>query len=532
MKTNISILLVLLTLFGVPVGSFAQNNTGGGDSGALFLAVVVLVVFILLVGLADGLQSAKPKGVLANLLKGSAPDYTKGFQFVHLKQGHQIRLKGGAEKEILKDSKVTTYAVQPTNFIGLSPIPKMNVEVGQEVKAGDSLFFDKKQPNIQFCAPVSGEIVAVNRGEKRAITEVVILADKEIKYRDLGKINVGAASREEIVTYMADHGLWPLIQERPFQIMPSLDTVPRDIFISTFDTAPLAPDLDFVVEGKGEAFQKGLEVLSKLTTGQVYLGLNANGKKAPSEVFTEASGVQKVYFKGVHPAGNVGVQIHHTAPIQSGEKVWTLGVQEVINIGQTFISGQLDMSRVVAITGSEVDDTGYHATYAGANMGDLVKGNLEDDHTVRLISGDVLSGVQKKEAEFLNIHDDQVTVVKEGDYHEMFGWLVPDKARPTVSRSFLSYFTAGKKKFVADTNTHGEERAFVVTGQYEHLLPMDIYPQHLLKSILTGDLERMEGLGINELVEEDIALCEFACTSKQPLQHILRTGLDMMREQL
>jgi Na+-transporting NADH:ubiquinone oxidoreductase subunit A len=532
MKTNISILLVLFSFFWVPVGSFAQNNTSGGNSGALVLALLGLAVFILLVWLADGLQSAKPKGILANLSKGSAPDYAKGFQFFNLKKGHQIRLKGGAEKEMLKDSRITTYAVQPTNFIGLSPIPKMNVEVGQEVKAGDSLFFDKKQPKIQFCAPVSGEVVAVNRGEKRAITEVVILADKDIQHRDLGQIDVEAASREEIVTYMADHGLWPLIQERPFQVMPDLDTVPRDIFISTFDTAPLAPDLDFVVDGKEKAFQNGLDVLGKLTSGQVYLGLDANGKKAPSKTFTEALGVQKVYFKGNHPAGNVGVQIHHIAPIQSGEKVWTVGVQEVINIGQTFLKGQLDLSRVVAITGSEVDDTGYIATYVGANIGDLVKGNLEDDHTVRLISGDVLSGSQKVEAAFLDFHDDQITVVKEGDYHEMFGWLVPDKARPTVSRSFLSYFTAGKKKFEADTNTHGEERAFVVTGQYEHLLPMDIYPQHLLKSILTGDLERMEGLGINEIVEEDIALCEFACTSKQPLQHILRSGLDMMREQL
>jgi len=532
MKTNISILIVLLSSFLVPIHSFAQNNNGGGNSSALVLAIVGLAVFIFLIWLADGLQSAKPKGLLANLLKPNAPKYTKGLPVVNLKQGHEIRLKGEAEKELLKESKIATYAIQPTNFIGLSPIPKMNVEVGEEVKAGDSLFFDKKQPNIQFCAPVSGEIIAINRGEKRAITEVVILADKEVQYRDLGKIDIESASREEVVTYMADHGLWPLIQERPFKIMPSLDTVPRDIFISTFDTAPLAPDLDFVVEGKGAAFQMGLDVLGKLTPGRVHLGLNANHKNAPSKVFTEATGVDKAYFKGVHPAGNVGVQIHHIAPIQSGEKVWTLGVQEVINIGQTFLNGQLDMSRLVAVTGSEVDDTGYISTYAGANIGDLVKGNLEDDHTVRLISGDVLSGIQKEESAFLNFQDDQLTVVKEGDYYEMFGWLVPDKARPTVSRSYLSYFTANKKKFVADTNNHGEERAFVVTGQYEHLLPMDIYPQHLLKSILTGDLERMEGLGINELVEEDIALCEFACTSKQPLQHILRSGLDMMREQL
>lgn len=531
MKTKISILIVLMFQLWVPVSSFAQNNTSGANAGALVWALVGFAGFIFLVWLADGLQSAKPKGFLANLLKSATPDYAKGSPLVVLKQGHHIRLKGSAEKEILKN-KVATYAVQPTNFLGLSPIPKMNVEVGQEVKAGDSLFFDKQQPQVQFCAPVSGEIIAVNRGEKRAITEVVILADKAVHHRDLGIIDIDAVSREELVTYMANCGLWPSIKERPFQIMPALDTVPRDIFISTFDTAPLAPDLDFVVEGKGEAFQKGLDVLVKLTSGRVYLGLNANHKKAPSKVFTEVVGVEKVYFKGVHPAGNVGVQIHHIAPIQSGEKVWTVGVQEVINIGQTFLNGQLDMSRVVAVTGSEVDDAGYVSTYAGANIGDLVKGNLEDDHSVRLISGDVLSGIQKEERSFLDFHDDQVTVVKEGDYYEMFGWLVPDRARPTVSRSFLSYFTAGKKKFVADTNTHGEERAFVVTGQYEHLLPMDIYPQHLLKSILTGDLERMEGLGINELVEEDIALCEFACTSKQPLQHILRSGLDMMREQL
>ncbi|MEM1124556.1 MAG: NADH:ubiquinone reductase (Na(+)-transporting) subunit A, partial [Bacteroidota bacterium] len=350
--------------------------------------------------------------------------------------------------------------------------------------------------------------------------------DKEIKYKSFKPVDLATVSREDLVGFLMESGAWTLIRQRPFHIVPDAADVPKGIFISTFDTAPLAPNLDFVVKGKGIAFQKGLDVLAKLTSGAVHLGLNANGDVAPSAIFTEATGVHKHWFQGKHPAGNVGIQIHHISPIAGNDKVWTLGVQEVITIGMLFLEGKYDASRIVAVTGAEINSSAYVSTYLGANVGDLV-GTLEEN--VRVISGDVLSGKEKAKEEFLDFEADQITAIKEGNDYEMFGWLAPTAARPSVSQTFLSGLM--DITYEANTNTHGEKRAFVVTGQYEKVLTMDIYPQHLMKAILVNDFEKMEGLGINELIEEDVALCEFACTSKQPLQQILRTGLEVMREQ-
>lgn len=459
------------------------------------------------------------------------PEYVNGDSATVLKKGYDILLRGEAKK-VLEDGQVTTFAMQPPNFIGLSPIPKMLVDVGDEVKAGDPLFFDKKKPEILFVAPVSGEIVAINRGQKRSIAEVVILADKEMKFREFKAFDLEKESREDLVNFLLDSGGWTLLRQRPFDILPNPKESPANIFISTFDTAPLAPDLNFVVEGKESAFQKGLDVLNKLTEGKVWLGLDARGKTPPSSVFTNASGVEKHWFRGKHPAGNVGVQIHHLAPINHSSKVWVLGVQEVITLGNLFAQRHFDAERIVALTGSELLEPKYVKTWLGANINFLGKDNLKGDK-VRIISGDVLSGTQKHGTSFLNFYDDQLTAIPEGDYFEIFGWLLPLKLRPSISRTYLNFIISKltKLKYEVDTNTHGEKRAFVVTGQYESVLPMDIYPQHLMKAILVNDYERMEGLGLRELVEEDVALCEFVCTSKQPLQQILRRGLDMLQEQ-
>lgn len=495
---------------------FGQASVETGGFLALVFAIILLAIFIVVMIFSE--KSGKSTVSILN-----------GKEVFKLKRGFNILLKGGIQSKEINPIQVTRVGIIPSNFIGMSPIPKMLVDIGDEVKAGDPLFFDKKQDSIKFCAPVSGEIVAIERGEKRAISQVVILADKEVNFKTLENIDLESISREDLVGYLCENGLWPLIRQRPFNVIPDPLQTPRDIFISTFDTAPLAPDLNLVVEGKGAAFQKGIDVMKKLTSGKVYLGLNYN--EQPSKVFSDVKGAEIKWFSGMHPAGNVSVQIHHIKPLASNEIVWTVGVQEIINIGQTLLTGQLDLSRVVAVVGSEVDEPRYVKTYLGANIGDLVKDNLEDDHKIRLISGDVLSGEKKEDSDFLNFFDDQITAIQEGDYYEMFGWLIPGKSRPTVSRSFLNYFTDKGKHYNADTNNHGEERAFVVTGQYENLLPMDLYPQHILKSIMVGDIEKMEQLGIHEIVEEDLALCEFSCTSKQPLQEILRTGLEMMREQ-
>ena len=533
-----------LTLF--LLGANLVHAQGQGEGSSYFLYGILAVVVVLFLGLvlqvSDNLLAVQAKKTgadrsganfsiwptIGELFTPRKPDYISEDPLIYLRRGHDIKLEGEAAPTI-EDARVTTYAIQPPNFLGIMPIPKLLVEVGQSVKAGDPLFFDKKNPEIKYGAPVSGEVIAINRGDKRAINEVVVLADKDMQYRSYETPDPATASREELVAFLLDSGAWPMIRQRPFNIIAEPNVVPRDIFISTFDTAPLAPDLNLVVEGRGEAFQRGLDVLAKLTAGNVYLGLNARGKTPPSTVFTQATGVKKYYFHGKHPAGNVGIQIHNTAPMSTKDKVWTLGVQEVLTLGALFSEGRFNAERIVAVAGAEIKEPKYLRTYLGANVGELIKGNLANDH-VRLISGDVLSGERKEESRYLNFFDDQLTAVEEGDDFLLFGWLAPTLSTPSVSRSIPSAFFSGLK-FKAETNTHGEKRAFVVTGQYEEMLPMDIYPQHLMKASLVKDFERMEGLGIHEMVEEDIALCEFACTSKQPLQEILREGLDLMYEQ-
>ena len=318
-----------------------------------------------------------------------------------------------------------------------------------------------------------------------------------------------------------------MINKRPFDVIAAADEVPRDIFISTFDTAPLAPDTMVLLAGKEKDFQAGVNALQRLTEGAVHLGIN---ESASGSWLSTINNAEKHYFSGKHPAGNVGVQIHHIKPIKSSDIVWTLGVQEVASIGSLFTKGYLDTSRKVAIVGDEFTETGYVDTYMGANIGELVKNNIKGEET-RIIAGDVLTGRTVATEDFMSATTDQITTVKEGNYNEFLGWLVPIAPRPSTSGTFPN-FLYPNHKFIADTNTHGEKRAFVASGQYESVLPMDIYPTHLIKAILANDYERMEGLGINELSEEDIAICEFACVSKQPLQKILRQGLDMMREQL
>ncbi|RMF01601.1 MAG: Na(+)-translocating NADH-quinone reductase subunit A [Bacteroidetes bacterium] len=460
--------------------------------------------------------------------KSPAPDYTEGAPLTILSKGFDINLEGEASGEVQEATGITRYAIQPPNFRGLQPIPKVVPEIGDSVKVGDVIFYDKKMPEIQFVAPVSGELIELNRGAKRAITELVILADKEQQYKQFTPPSLDAPVAE-LRKFLMESGGWSLLRQRPYNIVPAPQDVPRDIFISTFDTAPFAPDNNLIVAGREADFQAGLDVLQRLTEGKVYLGLDARGKEAPAAAFTQARGVVKHYFKGKHPAGNVGVHIHHIAPVSGTDKVWTLGVQEVITLGKLFTAGIFDTSRVVALAGAELKEPKYVRTYAGAHLGELLKDNLAHDH-VRIISGDVLSGEAKSADNYLNFYDDQVSVIEEGDYYELFGWLIPSKLRPSISNTYPN-FLFPDLKFRADTNTHGEKRAFVVTNDYEQVMPMDIYPQHLMKAILVNDIERMEGLGIHELVEEDVALCEFVCVSKQPLQQILRQGLDLMQEQ-
>ncbi len=539
-NTTIKLILLSILLFGTD--TLSAQTLGSSGVMTVLMCTVAILALLALVFVADSLLKLEAKNVGADkngenysvlpnfkeIARPRVPDFVPRQNLHTLSKGHDLKLEGKAQPIVDGSLRATTYAVQPPDFNGIAPIPKMLVQVGDNVKAGDPLFFNKKTPDIKFCSPVSGEIIAINRAEKRAISEVVILADKEQAYREFGTFDLNGMKREELVSFLAESGVWPMIIRRPYQMIADLNEIPRDIFVTTFDSAPLAPDSNIMVEGREGDFQKGLDVLNKLTGNKVYLGLNA--KVEPSVAFSDARGVEKHWFHGKHPAGNVGVQIHHIKPIANSDVVWTLGVQEVITLGALFTKGRFDAGRVVALAGAELKEPKYIRTYLGASIESFLKDNIEGDEELRYLSGDVLTGKQIESKGYLGFFDDQITVLKEGRYNELFGWLLPLAPRPSISRT-MPGFVMPNFEYRADTNTHGEQRAFVVTGQYEKVLPMDIYPQHLMKSILMGDLERMEGLGLLELAEEDVALCEFVCTSKQPLQQILRDGLDFMREQ-
>ena len=538
--------LSILALLALPPAILSAQGFGDGGSGnvvevALVVLVILLIVAVIFMvanqflSLEARLTGAEAKGGSFAILPGreelvrdDRPRETPASNVHKLQQGFDVNLLGDAEP-IIEDKPVATFGVQPPNFIGMSPIPKVVPEEGTTVKAGDVLFFDKKRPEIKYTAPVSGEFIELNRGAKRAITSLVILADREIAYRQFD-VPGEDADRQAVVDLLLESGVWPMLRQRPYNSVPDPQDTPKSIFVSTFDTAPLAPDLNLVVEGNEVAFQKGLDVLARLTPGKVFLGLD--GKGNPHHAFRDALGVEKHYFSGKHPAGNVGVHIHHVDPVSANQVVWTAGVQEVITIGNLFLTGRYDPVRLVALTGAEFDRPRYVRTRLGAKVGDLVKGEHDrSSNEVRLVSGDALSGAEVTESDFVNFHDDQLTAIEEGNYFELFGWLLPINPRPSRSGTFPNKLFGSDYKFKADTNSHGEKRAFVVTGEYEAVLPMDVLPQHLMKAIMVNDFERMEGLGIYELVEEDIAICEFACTSKQPLQRILRQGLEVMREQ-
>lgn len=530
-----TLLILLISLS--PTLLHAQSGDAGTTVTVSLFIIVGLVVLSAVMLVGDNLlglegksrgvdvDGASTEGGLSRLFTPKPPAYTNG-SYTQVKKGYNINLKGSAEARV--ESKIpSTVALQPRNFEGMSPIPKLLAEVGEEVAAGDHLFFDKKRPEIKYVAPVSGEVVAVNRGEKRSIVEVVILVDGEQRYREMPELS-SEANREEIVNWLLDTGGWTLLKQRPYDVVPDPQVIPANIFISTFDTAPLAPDLNLVVQGNESDFNTGLALLKRLTEGAVHLGLDGRGENPPPAVFSKAD-AEKHYFSGAHPIGNVGVQMHHIKPVSNKNIAWVLGVQEVITLGKLVSERRYDGSRTVVLSGEGVAAPHYVRTYQGAKMSDLLNDNVIDGD-LRTISGDVLSGERKSADGYLNFLDDQITVIPEGQEYELFGWLLPLKARPSVSRTFPN-FLFPDTALSATTNTHGEERAFVMTGQYEDMLPMDLYPQHLMKAILARDFERMEGLGIYELSEEDLALCEFACTSKQPLQEILREGLNFMREQ-
>lgn len=445
---------------------------------------------------------------------------------ITIKQGLDINLLGEAEK-VITEIDAGMYAIKPIDFIGV--FPKVIVQEGDKVKAGSQLCFNKYRDNIWFTSPVSGTIKEVRRGAKRVLLEIIIEPDARQQYEDFGKANPNTLDRETIVDKMLKSGVWPLIRQRPYTVIANPADNPKAIFIPTFDTSPLAPDYNFIVEGQGEAFQTGLDALKKLTDGAIHLNLKRNASN--SEVFTNAKNVQINYFSGPHPAGNVGTQINKLDPVNKGEVVWHLRPQEVITIGRLFLEGRFNSERIVALTGSEVAKPMYFKTRIGAGIREIIKDSLKDGK-LRFISGNPLTGKKIDKNGFISFYDSQLTVLPEGDYYEMFGWVLPGFGKFSFSRTFFSWLHPKDKKYRMDTNFHGGPRAFVITGEMEKVFPFDIYPMQLLKAIMIEDIDAMENLGIYEVDEEDFALIEFIDTSKTEAQYIVRKGLDLMRKEM
>ncbi len=446
---------------------------------------------------------------------------------IKLRKGLDIKLKGEADK-VKATAEVSAFAIKPPDFHGLTP--KMTVKVGDKVKTGSVIFFDKYQEEVKFVSPIAGEVTDIIRGAKRRILEVRIKADGTDAAEDFGIINPDSMDEEGLKAIMLSNGLWPFIKMRPIDVIAKAKDKPRAIFISAFDSSPLAPDYDYVLHGEAEAFQAGVTALSKLTDGKVHL--TSRAKTQHDVALTGVKGVQSHTIAGPHPAGNVGTQIHHIEPINKGEIVWTVNALDVALIGRSLLAGKFDASRTIALTGSEVKKTKYIKTHIGASISEIVGDNAKDGN-IRYISGNVLTGDNAGKDGYLSFYSSQITLIPEGDEPKFSfteGWLGFGKGKFSINRSYFSWLTPGKRRRL-DTNLNGEVRAFVVTGEMEKVFPFDIYPMQLVKATIYNDIDLMENLGIYEVIPEDFALCEFVCTSKINIQDKVRNGLDVIEKE-
>ena len=436
---------------------------------------------------------------------------------IQLRKGLDIKLVGAAELRLEETPMAKSYAVSPLDYENVTP--KLLVKVGDKVEAGSPLFFDKNNPRVLFTSPVSGTVSAINRGEKRKLLNVAVEPDQTQVYKEL-KVVDAKASRSEIVEMLLESGLWTRIVERPYGVIANPDATPKAIFVSAFDSAPLAPDYNFVLKSEKAALEAGLAMLARLTDGKVHL----SARKGDEGYMSEVKGVEYHTFSGKHPVGNVGVQIHHIDRIAKGDIVWTVNVQDVVLIGRLVMGGKLDMSKVIAVAGSEAQKPCYKRIIAGAAVESIV-GQVAEN--VRIVSGDVLTGVTTAKDGYISANANMLSLIPEGNVYELLGWAMPRFHRFSVSRAYFSWLCP-KKEYKLDTNLNGGERPFVVTGLYENYLPMDVYVAYLLKACLVKDLDKMENLGIYEVLPEDLALCEFVDPSKIEMQQILRDGINLM----
>ena len=444
---------------------------------------------------------------------------------IKLRKGLDINLKGKPAQEFMSVKEPGFYALIPDDFTGVKP--KVVVKEQEYVMAGGPLFVDKNHPEVKFVSPVSGVVTSVERGERRKVLNIVVEAATEQDYEEFGKMDPAKMSGQQVKAALLNAGMFAFIRQRPYDVIADPTTEPKAIFVSAFDSAPLAPDFELALKGEEKNFQTGLDALSKMA--KTYLGISV---KQQSTALTQAKNVTVTAFDGPHPAGNVGVQINHTAPISKGETVWTLSGEAVLFIGRLMNTGRVDLTRTVAVTGSEVLKPAYCKLKVGALLTDVLKGKVATDKDLRYISGNVLTGKQIAPNGFLGAFHNQVTVIPEGDENnELLGWIMPRFNQYSINHSYFSWLM-GKKEYAIDARIKGGERHMIMSGEYDRVFPMDIYPEYLVKAIIAGDIDRMEALGIYEVAPEDFALCEFVCSSKVEVQRIVRAGLDMLRAEM
>jgi len=446
---------------------------------------------------------------------------------IKIKKGLNINLKGEAEKTVEQAIFSNFCVIRPEDFHSVTP--KLVAKEGAIVKAGEAVFYDKTNELIKYVSPVSGKIVEIERGPKRRIDAIKIQADKKQTFLTHSKIDVDTASPEVIKNTLLSSGCWPFILQRPYDVVANPEKSPKSIFISGYASAPLAADLDFTLQGKEHELQAAITALTKLTDGKVHVSIGKN----TSSPLDSLTGVITHKVSGPHPSGNVGTLINKIDPVNKGEVVWTVAAQDLVIIGELLLSGKFNAERIVALAGSSVKKPRYFKTKIGSELATIIYDNgVEKNGNDRIISGNVLSGKHVSPSGNLDYYSNVISVIPEGDDYEFFGWNKPIFNKVSTSRALTFSWLNPKKKYDLNTNTNGEHRAFVVTGSYEEVFPLDIYPMQILKACLYKDLDEMEALGMYEVAPEDFALTEFVCVSKQPHQKIIREGLDLMLKEI
>lgn len=450
---------------------------------------------------------------------------------IRLRRGLDINLAGRAEKTIVALKPDGTFALRPDSFEGIKP--KVLVKEGDKVKAGEALFINKAYPNVKFSSPVSGTVSLVERGDRRKLLSVRIEADKEQEFIDFGVKDIATLSGEQVVENLLEAGLFGYINQLPYAISTNPETKPKAIFVSALRDMPLAGDFEFELQGQKKDFQTGLTALSRIA--KIYLGIGSE-----QNITVAGNDVEVVKFSGKCPAGNVGVQVNHIDPVNKGEVVWTVDPTAVIFFGRLFNTGKVDLRRTVALAGSEVTSPHYTEMLVGQNIDTLLNGAYDSTKSVRIIMGNPLTGkpVAQNSSEephhtrFLGAHTSEITIIPEGDKADEFaGWIMPRLGQFSVSRSYFSWLFGRKKEYKLDARIKGGERHIIMSGEYDSVLPMDIYGEYLIKAIITGDIDKQEQLGIYEVSPEDFALAEFVDSSKLELQRIVREGLDVLRKE-